>query len=286
MQKRWKRSCVDQDGLLYDDFLYLYVNPKILKERMRNSERNNKYLEFDIEKWQKNEVESLRAYCHEHNKDFYVLDEPLEGAFLDISPVLEFIDRIAGGFSCVQYAKQITERILRDYSGDEVTLFDGDKTLIFEDSCGFIGYKTHLFDGNFYSGFQFFRHHKSMADYVQHIGYSNRRSDDVELHINPKVIRQIRGRAFILTSGYPGIWKRISEKLHMSIYCGEQMSADTKYYVTKFLQQEGIRVTAFGDSMNDYYMLKQADESHLILRQDGTVSTSLKERNLEEITIG
>ena len=47
--------------------------------------------------------------------------------------------------------------------------------------------------------------------------------------------------------------------------------------------EKGIAVTAFGDSMNDYYMLKQADTAYLVLKKDGTVSSSLKGRDLEGI---
>ena len=43
---------------------------------MRESDKNKKYLSYDIEKWQINEIESLRDYCHKSNKDFYVIDNP------------------------------------------------------------------------------------------------------------------------------------------------------------------------------------------------------------------
>ena len=92
------------DGQLYDTFLYLYVDPKIISERMSDSIRNNKYLQYDIEQWQKFEVESLRAYCHENNKDFYIIDNPGKGFFPDISIILEFIDSIVAGYSCVNFA--------------------------------------------------------------------------------------------------------------------------------------------------------------------------------------
>jgi len=37
--------------------------------------------------------------------------------------------------------------------------------------------------------------------------------------------------------------------------------------------------------MNDYYMLKQADEGFLIARADGTLSRSLKHMDVEGITV-
>lgn len=97
---------------------------------------------------------------------------------------------------------------------------------------------------------------------------------------NDRVINKIENPAVILTTGYYGIWKQLSEKQHMLVYYGDKMLAETKFFVTKFLQKSGIMVTAFGDSMNDYYMLKQADKSFLILKKDGTISSSLKEKIL------
>ena len=43
-----KLAFTENDGRLYDVFLYLYISPEILRERMEASERNRKYLSFDI----------------------------------------------------------------------------------------------------------------------------------------------------------------------------------------------------------------------------------------------
>ena len=59
------------------------------------------------------------------------------------------------------------------------------------------------------------------------------------------------------------------------------MSAETKYYITKFLQAAGKTVVAYGDGMNDYYMLKQANTGFLVTKRDGSVSRSLKNQDLE-----
>ena len=76
-----------EDGKLYDAFLYLYIEPRVLKSRMEKSSKNIKCLKFDIEKWQNTEIEKLREYCHEHNKDFYVIDNQDLGYFDDIYTV-------------------------------------------------------------------------------------------------------------------------------------------------------------------------------------------------------
>jgi len=275
----------EEDGELYDAILYLYVDPTILEKRMRDSVRNKKYLVYDITKWQMFELESLRRYCHGHNKDFYVLDNPGKGYFTDISVVLEFIDSLAAGYSCVFYARKCAENILKKIEAAIICLADGDKTLIIEDSSRVMGYKTHIFDGNFYTGFQSWKHGREMAEFLHFTDWTDRSFEELGVHFNHSVIERIEMPCVILTSGHYGIWKGIAKELNLLMYCGEQMSAETKYFITKFLQEKGIKIIAYGDSMNDYYMLKQADEGYLIAKADGTLSRSLKYMNTEGITV-
>lgn len=275
----------DEDGALYDAILYLYVDPFVLRTRMENSVRNKKYLKYDIESWQMFEVESLRKYCHEHKKDFYVLDNPEKGYFSDISMVLEFIDRVAAGYSCLNYAKNCVDDILNTITAEALCLSDGDKTLIMEDSSSLLGYHTHIFDGNFYTGFQAWRHAKEMADFLHRNDGTGCSLDELGVHLNPLVMERMTKPCIILTTGHYAIWKKIADKLKMPMYCGEQMSAETKYFITKFLQEKGVRIVAYGDSMNDYYMLKQADEGYVITKSNGTLSRSLKYMDMEGMTI-
>lgn len=268
----------EADGQLYDAFLYLYVDPQIISERMSDSIRNNKYLRYDIEKWQIFEIESLRTYCHENNKDFYVIDNPGKGFFPDVSMVLEFIDSIVAGYSCVNYAKEVADKI--EKSG-VISLIDGDRTFIKEDTSALLGYKTHLFDGNFYSGFQAWRHNRELSDYLRFIDYSIQPIESLGITLEEKIQDKISGSPVILTTGHYGSWKQIAEKYNMPLFYGPKMCSDTKYFIAKFLQNKGSKVLAFGDSMNDYFMLKQADISYLVLKTDGSVSSSLGERDLE-----
>lgn len=272
----------EADGQLYDTFLYLYVDPKIISERMSDSIRNNKYLQYDIEKWQRFEMESLRTYCHKNNKDFFVIDNPGKGFFPDISMILEFIDSIVAGYSCVNYAKEVAYKIEKS---DVISLIDGDKTFIKEDTSALLGYKTHLFDGNFYSGFQAWRHNRELSDYLRFIDYSVQSVESLGITLNEKIQDKISGCPVILTTGHYGSWKQIAEKNNMPLFYGPMMCSDTKYFIAKFLQTKGSKVIAFGDSMNDYFMLKQADESYLVLKADGSVSSSLSGRDLEGMVL-
>ena len=268
-----------EDGKLYDAFLYLYIEPQVLKSRMEKSSKNIKYLKFDIEKWQNTEIEKLREYCHENDKDFYVIDNQDLGYFDDIDTALKFIYAVSDGFSCVNFAKKTADNILTMSDYADITLTDGDRTLIREDSSSLIGYKTHIFDGNFYTGFQSFVHHANMMKYTN----ASKKLPISEITYNDFVLKHM-DNGFILTSGQPDIWENISEKIKRPVFFGNQMSADTKFFIAKFLQKNR-KVRAFGDSMNDYFMLKRADEAFLIAKPTGKISSSLKNRNLEGIQI-
>ena len=268
-----------EDGKLYDAFLYLYIEPEVLRSRMEKSSKNGKYLKFDIKKWQNTEIEKLREYCHEHDKDFYVIDNQDLGYFDDINTVLKFIYAVSDGFSCVNFAKEVANDILSMSDVTDITLTDGDRTLIREDSSSLIGYKTHIFDGNFYTGFQSFLHHENMMKYIN----ASKKTEIADITYNEFVLKYM-DNGFILISGQPDIWENISEKIKRPVFFGNQMSADTKFFITKFLQKNK-KVRAFGDSMNDYFMLKRADEAFLIAKPTGELSSSLKNRDLEGIHI-
>ncbi len=261
----------EDDGKLFDVYLYLYVSPNIIKERMAASDKNRNYLRYDIASWQNMEINELRKYCQDNGKDFYVLDNPPDNCFYDVSGILEFIREIANGYSCVAYAEECADYIFKKSKSDTIVLLDGDKTLITEDSSATVfGYKTHLYDGNFYTGYQAWKQKEEFKQYF---------FDDLSempVHFNEKVKNAITEDTYILTSGHERIWKYIAKYIGVDLFYGAQMSADTKLFITKQLQLLGKRVVAYGDSMNDYFMLKQADEGYLIAKKDGTISRSLK----------
>ena len=270
----------NEDGTMYDVFLYIFIDPQILKKRMAVSQKNSKYLVYNIEAWQNREINMLRSFCHEHNKDFYVIDNPPGNYFDDVSCIIDFIRAIKSGYSCLAYAKKCASTILENSFGNSILLFDGDKTLTIEDSSNqFFGYLTHLYDGNFYTGYQAWKQNSEFCR------YSVPEITEMPVRFNEKVLVQIRDDAYILTSGHEKIWRFISDHLHIPFFSGVQMSADTKLFITKFLQDAGKRVTAYGDGMNDYFMMKQANVGNLVTKQDGTVSRSLKNRDLEGLIL-
>lgn len=268
------------DGKMYDVFLYLYISPDVIRERMLACDKNNKYAEYDICKWQKMEIECLRKYCHDVGKDFYVLDNPPDNQCSNVTSAMSFIRDIVNGYSCVNFAKACTDYILNNTQSDTIKLIDGDKTLTVEDtSRAVFGYKTHLFDGNFYTGFQAWKQSEEFAQ------YSVDEICEMPARINDKVRNAITEDTFILTSGHEKVWRYIANHLGVMFFNGPQMSAETKLFITKNLQSAGKYVVGYGDGMNDYYMLKQADEGYLVAKPDGSLSQSLKNRDMEGLII-
>ena len=97
----------EEEGNMYDIYLYLYIEPAVLKERINNSPKNQKYAQYDVEKWQRREIDGLREYCHKHNKDFYVVDNPTTNTFEDVSQVIEFIRAIKDGYRyCLSFGRR------------------------------------------------------------------------------------------------------------------------------------------------------------------------------------
>ena len=270
----------EDEGKMYDVYLYLYVSPDIIKERRAASDKNRKYLRYDIAGWQNTEIAGLRKYCQDNGKDFYVLDNPPDNCFEDVSDIIEFIRGIVNGYSCAAYAKECADYILNRSKSDTIVLLDGDKTLTVEDSSGTVfEYKTHLYDGNFYTGYQAWKQNEEFKQ------YSFDDLTEMPIHFNETVKNAITKDTYILTSGHERIWRFIAKQLGLDFFYGTQMSAETKLFITKKLQAAGKHVVAYGDGMNDYFMLKQADEGYLIAKRNGTISRSLKGRDTEGLII-
>ena len=273
-----KKVFTEADGMLYDAVIYLYIKPDILRERMALSEKNRKYLVHDIERWQRDEIAGLRAYCHENLKDFYVIDNPPVFDSEDTRRIIRFIKDIMKGYSCVSFARDCAKSILAAAGSNRIILTDGDKTLIREDSSNvFLGYRTHTFDGNFYTGYQAWKQKAEMQS------LSKPHLDASAVTMNEKVISRFDAPAFILSSGDTTIWGHLADSFGYTVYAGDRMTAETKAFIARLLQQAGKYVIVYGDSMSDYFMLRQADEGYLVTRDDGSISRSLNGTELEDI---
>ena len=270
----------EEEGTMYDIYLYLYVSPAVLRSRMAASSKNKKYLKYNLEEWQDTEIKELRAYCHRNNKDFYVLDNPPLNEYVNTCEAISFIRDIVNGYSCLGYAKKCVDKILALSKSNTIMLLDGDKTLTIDDSSNAVfGYTTHLYDGNFYTGFQAWKQNEEFKN------YSFPEPTEMPVSLNSYVVDRLKGDSFILTSGHEKVWHYIAHELGLPFFYGIEMSAETKLFITKMLQAAGKYVIAYGDGMNDYFMLKQANEGYLLTKKDGTLSRSLRGRDTEGLII-
>lgn len=269
----------ESDGKLYDVFLYLYSEPEIIAERIKNSRKNERFARLSAErirKWQDFEIKCLREECHKRNKDFYVV--------LDISPaeLQWFIEKCENGFSSFRYAQKITERIISDYpSASELHIVDGDKTIILQDSFRICtdNHITHAFDGNFYTGYQSL----CFTEEVSALKYDMDKLSSVQ--INDIVYSMIADKNYVvLSSGIKTLWNELSGRLHLkNVIADTLISADTKYFVVRMLQEKGYKVISYGDGKNDYFMLKQSDEGYLYI--GSYLSRSLRDTNMSGIRL-
>lgn len=258
---------------IFDVFFYLYQDSKVILQRMKESEKNQLYIPdseipwVEIEKWQQEEISALRAICHSNNKDFYVIDDYKTG-FTNFIP---FLERILNGFSNIELARKIVSSI--NFSSSEVYLFDGDKTLASCDtSRSILNIKTSVFDNNFYSGYQFYLFDKEIESQKVSLSETVEKLSQIEYNNEIKVILN-KNNSIILSSGQPEIWNRIGKKLEVLTFAGYSISAETKFFVTKFLK-ERYKVFAYGDSKNDVFMLQEADCGFLVVNKK--ISSSLK----------
>ena len=263
----------DSDGKLYDVFLYLYTSPERIAERIKSSPKNDRFSKLSVErirKWQNFEIESLREECHKRNKDFYVLN--------DISPaeLQRFIKKAENGFSSFGLARKISNEIMSAFpSACELHIADGDKTIILQDSFRVCAdnHITHVFDGNFYTGYQ------SLC-YTEEVSALHYDMDKLSLiQLNDTVYSMIADKKYVvLSAGIKQLWNELSKRLKLkNVIADTMISADTKYFVVKMLRENGYKVISYGDSKNDYYMLKQSDEGYLYI--GSYLSRSLRDTN-------
>lgn len=269
----------EADGKLYDVFLYLYCEPKVLLERFKLSEKNAKYASLTeeiISQWQQFEIEMLRRECHIRQKDFYVISD--SGSHCKIE---KFLEAIRNGYSSYDVAMSIVEEITRIFpEPSEIYIVDGDKTIIEQDSFRFCcNGRTSVFDGDFYSGYQswLFTNESDIS------AFDKGRIKDIT--INELIWEEINGKSYVvMSSGISEIWSYIgAEKGISNVIADTHISADTKYFVVKDLQKRGYVVNAYGDSKIDSYMLKEAKTGTLYIGEK--ISRSLRNERIDGLQL-
>ncbi len=262
---------------IFDVFMYLYAPPEQILERLEKSQKNQKYLpatQGEISRWQNDEINSLRKICHKSNKDFFVIDD-FKSSYENFVP---FCKDVLNGFSNVAFARKIAEET--HFEGKEIALIDGDKTLTKCDTSKEIfEFKTDIFDNNFYTGYQFWIQDKII---LKNFNQNVTKEKIFKLEINQQILENAKN-PIIISSGLSEIWTDIiGKKLGIKTYAGKNISAETKYFIAKFLKQRYF-VTAYGDSKNDLFMLKEANKGFLVVNNH--LSRSLKKNEIEGLSI-
>ncbi len=270
----------EADGELYDVFIYLYCEPDVICERLQSSQKNSRYEGLSperIRRWQREDMEGLRAECHKRGKDFYVLPGGSSAADLRC-----LTDKTAEGFGSCDMARRIADRITEMFPEPcELCICDGDRTVITQDSFRVCtgGYETRVFDGSFYTGYQSLR----FTEEVSKLRYDTDKLGGITL--NDTVYGMIADKDYVvLSSGITELWERLGTRLGLrNVIADTLISADSKYCAVKLLQERGYTITAFGDSKNDLYMLKQADTGYLYI--GGGLSRSLTEDDVSGLRL-
>ena len=269
-----------EDGDIYDAFIYLYVSPKTILERIKLSEKNKRFASLNEEAiriWQEFEINSLRKECHIRNKDFYVINTTVNQKF----NISEFLALLINGHSTYKQANESAKRIMIKYSNSKVIyLVDGDKTIIKEDSfrVSYKNNKTNIFDGDFYTDVQ-------AMEFTRFTKENEFKDELLEQTSLSPLFDEIKNKNYVvLSSGVSELWEKLKEKYNFEMVIASTMiSADTKYYVAKILKENGYTIYAYGDSKNDLYMLNEADFGCLVINEK--MSGSLKNEDISKLKV-
>lgn len=282
----YEQAFTTKDAECYDAFFYLNANPDIVKSRIANSPKNQKFASLstsDIESWQKKEISELRDICFKNEKDFIILDSDFESS-------CTFIEKYTTNFNMRNSFQQATRLAQlckhRANGAKKIALFDCDRTIVKEDT-GTDYFKANnaslepvkeIFAGDIYSQYQFWKYNQLHKNFsiVPSTKY---------FHFNPIVMDKIeelhKDGFFIVgvTSGISRIWRKIfKEKQISDLMIDSDETQDitvsdfVKGYLSKILSKDK-KVFACGDSLTDIYMLEAASYQGVIYAPGKTRSS-------------
>lgn len=280
-----------KDAECYDSFFYLKAKPEDVKNRIKNSAKNQKFANLsvsDIEAWQKNEISELRDICFKINKDFIVLDS-------DFESTIAFIVAYTTNYktrNSYQQAIRLAEICKSKASREKIALFDCDRTIVKEDT-GTDYFKANgaslekvkeIFADDIYSQYQFWKYNQL------HKNFTVQPSTN-QFHFNTLVIEKIselRNNGYFIigvTSGISTIWQQIFREhdiVDLMVSSDESLGITISDFVKGFLVQNISRdheVFACGDSLTDIYMLESASKQGVIYAPGKTRSSVQKYLN-------
>lgn len=278
----------DKDMDVYDIFFYLDTPADIIiKQANLDTEKKN-VASMSIEKineWKEFEIQSLREICIAHNKEFVVIDNNIEDC-------IDFFETLLIGTRDVLLnSKDIAKHIITKHQKliDEhknIIILDCDRTISNNDTTYDFCIPMNIdkkilkgiFSGEHYSLYQFFKAAKIYAKKDLSIYESAGIHACEKAILNTSLIDDIKHNggnclSIGITSGILKTWEKIQKEYQFpSIIAGGSnlktdkivVSRTAKYYLIKFLHEEGKYVIAVGDSMVDIDMLNKADKGFIV----------------------
>jgi hypothetical protein len=298
----YETAFTDRDRDINDIFFYLDTQAKIIIEQA-NRDAKKKDVAFMNEEavnaWKEFEIQSLREICHNHGKEFVVLDNNIEDCidFFE-TLLLGTRDILLKSEKIAEYVISQNQELIDRYKN--IILIDCDRTLSNNDTtydfCESMDIDKRnlkkIFLGERYSSYQFFRASKLYSErdltiYENACGYAMQKAV-----LNTPLIEDIKhnGNGYLsigITSGILKTWEKIQGKhdFPLIVAGGSNLKTDNiivsravKYHLVKLLHKKGKIITAVGDSMVDIDMLNEADKGFIVAQDkiNDTLKTYLK----------
>lgn len=262
----------DDDLHGYDVFLYLNTPSKRIMERIDSVKTEFKEYSVErIDQWKDYEIEHLTNDLLKRDQELHVIQND------DLYTIQYIEGLIHGKYDSKKIAQDIVNQILNHSNNDAYIVTDCDKTLSKEDSTVLAfhkkGFSDHIlrqiYEGDHYTNYQAYLalcyckkndvFDKDTICYAIH-----------QLSMNEEVIRDLKHgdyKIIGLSGGNEKIWNGFLDRCELSLDFynhGMIMSKYIKYFVVKYLIEQGKRVISLGDSMMDSLMLQVATKGYLV----------------------
>lgn len=273
-QKNIYNVITSEDLNCYDTFLYLNTPSEVIMKRMDIDGVKTSFKNYSItliNEWKTYEIENLTNDLLLINKELHIIQN-------DECLTYQYIEEIVNGkHDSKKIAQEIVNNILRASDSKVYILTDCDKTLSKEDStslafaCNSLENEVlkNIYKGDFYTNYQaYLAYNYCTNNYAfdnSSIQYAiERLSANVELVDD---LKQLKMPIIALSGGNEKIWNGFFNKYDVDIDFynnGMIMSKYIKYYVVKYLEDNGKFVISLGDSIMDCLMLNVSTKGYLV----------------------
>ncbi|WMW25672.1 AAA family ATPase [Methanolobus sediminis] len=269
----------EADGKVYDHIFCIKDSASEIKEQCINDSNRVRinHPVSKLEQWQNLECEKLEEKCRLKNIPFSLItSHEIDNRLIEFYEIL----------SKYRIIKLCEE--LKPDSNKKYSIFDCDGTLFSGDSLDYLSDSEYMnkkkirsiFEKNgdycFKSFFEIAQYYSQvpfeiMQNFIDHASKT--------ITLNPDMFDILRNQEYDrqliwITSGFPEIWELIAHKyeLEVTIVGGNNLlrsdfivSNEEKELLVQTLVEQGAEVSAYGDSMVDAGMLKNAQQAFLVM---------------------